>query len=201
MTCKHIAWLHVKHGNEAALIDPGRMTRLAGELAAPLTQRPSIISFVGQRTRSLAVREIFPDNRFNKGKREGIATLRLDNTSLFSDYPVFFAETYPSASFSVGTDSTFCYGTESYPLKWTEDLVEDFYNILYIRLFCLFTDVICIFADDFRNFQDVINLLKTWAAAGSVSSPWKISSRVVIIKQGVDVEPSPIYNILQMESV
>ena len=39
-------------------------------------------------------------------------------------------------------------------------VVHDVYDILHARIFCLFNDVLCIFVDDFLNFQSVVNRLK-----------------------------------------
>jgi len=35
--CKHLEWLHVAGGKEVALINPGRLARVMGELTNPAT--------------------------------------------------------------------------------------------------------------------------------------------------------------------
>ena len=76
------------------------------------------------------------------------------------------------------------------------------YNVLHACLFCLFTDVVCIFADDFTDFNQVIQLLVSWAAADSASMHFnQIWSRVVIIRRGDEASPSLIYDLLKMENL
>ena len=39
-------------------------------------------------------------------------------------------------------------------------IMLDVYDILHAQIFCLFSDVLCIFIDDFLNFKSVVNRLK-----------------------------------------
>lgn len=95
--CKHHELLHVVGGKEVALINSGCLTRIVGELTNPATQQPSILLFIDRKAKNQALRELFP-NHVKKERNDGIATLRIDNTSLYSNYPVLFAESDPSAT-------------------------------------------------------------------------------------------------------
>lgn len=113
--CKHLGWLQVTGGKEVALINPGRLTRIVGELTNPTAQQPSVLFFIGRKAKTQALRELFP-NHIKKGRYDGIATLRVDNTSLYSDHPVLFAESDPSTTV-VSTLDTSCHETESFPIR------------------------------------------------------------------------------------
>ncbi len=198
--CKHLEWLQVTSEKELALINPGRMTRIVGELTNPVSQQPSILLFIGRKAKNLALRELFP-KQIKKGSHDGIVTLRVDNRSLYSDHPVLFAESDPSVTIPSVVNNTSCHEIEASPIRWAKaTTVHNVYDILYGRLFCLFADVLCIFADDFINFESVVNRLKAWAAAGSGSTLFKQTrSRVVIVKRGDEASPSPTYDLLEME--
>ncbi|MCJ1231936.1 hypothetical protein MMC12_008615 [Toensbergia leucococca] len=202
-TCEHLAWLHVTNAKEITLLNPGRMTRVIDELTKPATQQPSILLFLGRKAKNLAVRELFPENNIRKGQRDGLATLRVDNSSLYSDYPILFAESDPITTISSAANLSSCHETESISLQWSKvTAVHDLYDILHARLFCLFTDVLCVFAEDFATFDDVVKRLKAWAAAGSASNLCKqIRPRVVIIKRGSEPSPSPTYNYLETQDL
>jgi hypothetical protein len=191
--CKHHAWLQATSGSEVALLNPNRLARLVQELPTPTTQQPSLISFVGRRTKNLALQKIFYNNNFQQHSHDGVATLRIDNTTLYSDHPILFAESYPTSTALASTNSFPCHESKRHPLPWAEDLATlDLYNILQSRLLCLFTDVLCIFVHDFPTFQDVIDLLEAWAAAGSSSSmPQTIRPRVILVERGSKVIASP----------
>ena len=151
--------LQVVNGKEIALINPGRLARIIGELTNPTIQQPSILLFIGQKAKTQALGELFP-NQTKKGRHDGIATLRIDNTSLYSNYPVLFADSYPS-TIIVSTLDISCHETESFPLRWTNAItVHDIYNILHARIFCPFSDVLCIFADDFPDLSSILDRLR-----------------------------------------
>ena len=80
--------------------------------------------------------------------------------------------------------------------------MQHLYNVLYVRLFCLFADVVCVFADDFADFDHAVQLLKSWAAAGSASVHFdKIRLRVVIVRRGDTASPSPTYDLLRIDDL
>jgi hypothetical protein len=188
-------------GKEIALINTGRLTRIVGELTNPATQQPSVLLFVGRKAKNLALRELFP-NHVKKGPNESIVTLRVDNTSLYSDHPVFFAESDPSATV-ISASNASCHETESFPVRWANGTtVHDVYDILHVRIFCPFSDVLCIFADDFPNFNSVVDRLKIWAIAGAGSSPFEQARpSVVIVKRGGEASASPTHDLLEMQDV
>ena len=199
--CKHLEWLLVTGGQEVALINSGRLTRIVGELTNPATQQPSVLLFIGRRAKHQALRELFP-NHIKKGRNDGIATLRIDNTSLYSDNPVLFAESDPSATVPSTLNSS-CHESKSFPIRWANaTTVHDVYDILHARILCPFSDVLCIFAGDFPNFKSVVDRLKTWAVAGGGSSPFeRVRPRVVIVRQGHEASASPTHDLLEMQDV
>lgn len=46
---------------------------------------------------------------------------------------------------------------------------HDFFEIVHARLFNLFIDVLCIFADDYKDFDSVVRKLTIWASLGRTS--------------------------------
>ena len=202
-SCEHLAWLQVVGINDLRLLDPGRMSQLVRELRNPSNQRPSSLLFVGRQAKDLALRELFPDNNFKKHFCDGVATLRIDNASTYSDHPIFVAESSPSQAIPLAAEDPRVCETESFPIQWAEDTtVQHLYNVLHARLFCLFTDVVCVFADDFVDFDHAVQLLKSWAAAGSASVHFnKIRPRVVIVRRGDAASPSPTYDLLRIDDL
>ena len=199
--CKHSEWLHVTGEKEIALINTDRLARIVRELTNPATQQPSVLLFIGRKAKNLALRELFP-NHVKKEPNESIVTLRVDNTSLYSDHSVLFAESDPSATI-ISASNAFCHETESFPVRWANaTIVHDVYDILHARIFCPFSDVLCIFADDFLNFQSVVNRLKIWAIAGAESSPFEQArSSVVIVKRDGEASASSTHDLLEMQDM
>jgi len=195
---KHVEWLQVAGRREIALINSGRLARIVGELTNPATQQPSILLFIGRKAKYQALRELFL-NHIKKGRNDGIATLRVDNISLYSDYLVLFAESDPSITVTSTSNSSY-YKPESFPIRWANaTTVHDAYNILHARILYPVSDILCIFADDFPSFNAVVDRLKIWAVAGGGSSPLEQARpSVVIVKRGNEASASPIHNLLDI---
>ena len=199
--CKHSEWLHVTGEKEIALINTDRLTRIVRKLTNSATQQPSVLLFIGWKVKNLALRELFP-NHVNKERNEGIVTLRVDNTSLYFDHSMLFAESDSSATV-ISVSNASCHETESFPVRWANaTIVSDVYDILHARIFCPFSDVLCIFADDFPNFKSVVNRLKIWAIAGVESSSFEqVRPSVVIVKRDDEASASSTLDLLEMQDV
>ena len=199
--CKHSEWLHVTEGKEIALINTGRLTRMMKKLTSSITQQPSVLLFIDRKVKNLALRELF-SNHVKKGSSESIITLRVDNTSLYSDHSVLFVESDPSATV-ISASNASCHEIESFSVRWANaTTVHDVYDILHARIFCFFSDVLCIFVDDFLNFQSVVNRLKIWAIVEAGSSFFEqVRSSVVIVKRDGEASASPTHDLLEMQDM
>ncbi len=198
-SCKHTSWLDFSYTNELVLWDTGRLSRLSLELTNPARQRPSLILFVGRKCKEFALRDLFPWNNIKKSSREGFATLRADTLSLHSDFPIFFAESDPFTT-PLHPEAYACHEASSSPLQWSLSAGQSLYDVVHARLFSLFTDILCIFADDFYDFEDVVSRIRAWAALGRASGQFHMARlKVIIVKQGAGPGPSPTYDLLESE--
>ena len=123
---------------------------------------------VGRKTKELALRDLFPWNNIKRSRREGLVTLRVDTLSLHSDFPIFFAESDPFSA-PLHPEASACHEASSWPLQWSLSPGHSLYDVAHARLFTLVTDVVCIFADDFHDFEDVVSRIRAWAALGRAS--------------------------------
>jgi len=196
--CSHPSWLHVSNVGEPAIHDEGCFTRLLDNLNDARTQQPSLLFFVGQQAKTAALRELFPYNTFKKKRNNDGVDLRLDNTTIASNYPIFIADGDPRLPALSTLSNWSCHESRSYRLQWECPSLHNISDFLYARVLFLFTDVICVFADDFSCLEDVIDLLKAWAAAGSASHlPYLIRPKIVIVATGD--EASVTFNVLQAQ--
>jgi len=168
-----------------------------------MQQRPSLLLFVGRKTKDVALRELFSWNNLKRSQRNGVATLTAETLSIQSDFPILFAESDPVIeSIPQVTTSALCHETSPYPANWALSGSQNIYDIVHARLFCLFIDVLCIFADDFRDFEEVVSRLQAWAALGRATKQVDSARpKVIIVKQGTGPGPSSTYDLLQSESL
>lgn len=198
-SCKHTSWLDFTHSTDIVLWDTGRLSRLSLELTNPARQRPSLILFVGRKCKEFALRDLFPWNNIKKSSREGLVTLRADTLSLHSDFPIFFADSDPFNT-PLHSEASACHEASSWPLQWNLSADHSLYDVAHARLFSLFIDVLCIFADDFHDFEDVVSRIRAWAALGRASGQFHMARpKVIIVKQGAGPGPSPTYDLLDSE--
>ncbi|KAL6722254.1 hypothetical protein ACLMJK_001361 [Lecanora helva] len=62
----------------------------------------------------------------------------------------------------------------------------------------MFADVLCIFANDFKGFEEVVERLKAWTILGKPSAQMEyIKPSVIIVKQGTGSCPSATYDLLE----
>ncbi len=198
--CKHLEWLQMTSEKKLALINSDHMIRIVKKLTNSVSQQSSILLFIDRKAKNLALRELFP-KQIKKDSHNDIITLRVDNRSLYFDHSVLFVESDSSVTISSIVNNIFCHEIETSSIRWVRvTTMHNVYDILYDRLFCLFADVLCIFADDFINFESVVNRLKAWVAADSESTLFKQTrSRVVIVKQDDEVSSSSTYDLLEMK--
>jgi hypothetical protein len=75
-----------------------------------------------------------------------------------------------------------CHPERIYPIESLDESEDDFRNLILGRLLFLFTDVICLFADDLGGVNSVCELLRTWSKLGSASTlAPSVRPRVIIV--------------------
>jgi len=196
--CEHIAWLQSANTKELQLRDGGRIRRVVQEMPDPIAQSPSVVFFIGQKAKNIALRQLFPRNNIRRGRRDGFANLRIDNATLNSDRPIWFADSDPFRGVTPTCGAGTCHESVTYHIRWTHPSQHSIFDILHARLFFLFTDVICIFADDFHGLEGVAERLVAWAAIGSASSlPAFVRPQVVVVTSADG--SSPTHNLLESE--
>lgn len=176
------------------------MIRIMRKLTNSVSQQSFILLFIGRKAKNLVLRELFL-KQIKKDSHDDIITLRVDNKSLYFDHSVLFVESDSSVMISSVVNNIFCHEIETSSIRWVKvTTMHNVYDILYDRLFCLFVDVLCIFVDDFINFESVVNRLKAWVAADNESTLFKqTKSRVVIVKRDDEVSSSSTYDFLEMK--
>lgn len=82
--------------------------------------------------------------------------------SLISDNPVLFADSNPLQTPLSEKSYVWCYETTSYATTWHTTVLRAVMDVLYSRLVFTFSDVICMFADDFQTLEVIMLRLTAW---------------------------------------
>jgi len=188
-TCNHVGWFYLS-GRESLHLHYGtRTSNVVHEMAAPDKQYPSMIFFIGRQCKDAALREMFPNNNIRRGNRDGIV-----NT------PLLFADGNPLAPIPIRLGDTTCHEQNTLPLAWSAPQDQSILHFMYARLVALFSNVICIFAEDLGGLDGVAKLLKRWIEKGDASTlPTRVRPRVIIVLR--EEEEAATHGVLQMEDL
>jgi len=199
-SCHHLGWFYLSGRGGFHLHHRSRASNVIREMTNPDTQHPSMIFFIGKRSKDAALRELFPNNNIRRGNKDGIVNLRLDSSTFSSDLPLLFADGDPSVPIPHRLGATACHQQTTFPLAWSLDQQQSVLQVLYARLVALFSDVICIFADDLGGLDKVADFLVRWVRLGSPSClPAKVRPRVVIVLREEDAAVT--HRVLQIDDL
>lgn len=174
--CNHVEW--VRH-YEGKLEDTGQLSRIIEQLPRPAEQYPRFIHLIGTRAKDDALRELFPSSR--RRRRTGAINLRLQTSSMGSDHPVCFADSNPFSKRKAAEDLRLCHDESSHVTAWSTGDHTSF-DVLHSRLLFLFSDVVCVFADDYSGLPALAEQVRTWVKIGNASTlPLQVRPRLIVV--------------------
>lgn len=188
--CEHTQLLQVAGDQGVALFEFGRFEKVTRDLPDPDAQYPRLVHFVGRRHKDTALKQFFPNNNIGRFRQQSITNLRADTTGIGTDSPLLFLDSDPFVGITTEPHPAKCHPSTQYPLAWYPHLDFTVNDIIHARLLFLFSDVICIFVDDFPSLEDCALQLIRWARIGSASSlSYHVRPRVVVVTSDSCVPP------------
>ena len=198
--CHHIGWFYLS-GRESFHVHYGNRTAsVVNQMTDPDHQNPSLIFFIGKKFKDNALRELFPSNNTRRGGQDGVVNLRLDTPTFNCDTPLMFADANPLTPIPGRLDAPICHEHTTTPLASEPPITEHIQVYLYARLVAAFSDVVCIFADDFGGLNGVANFLVGWIKMGAPSTlPKQVRPRLVIVVR--EEEAAATHSVLETEDL
>src|SRR2546423_6280900 len=123
--CEHVSWLYLTGGRSAPCLRyEDRYGRVIREMNNPSAQFPSLVFFMGNKTKDVALPKLFPNNKL---RRRCVATeavnLRVDNSTLESARPILFADCDPILTelpYHNGSRAD-CHTHENHSIAWIDE--------------------------------------------------------------------------------
>ena len=166
----------------------------------PDKQYPSTIFFIGVKSKDVALRQLFPHNNVRRGCLDGVVNLRLDSSTMSSEYPLLFADGDPQKQIPDKLGTMRCHENTTVPLISRSFTQLNNIQCLYARLVALFSDVVCIFAEDLGGLRGTARFLVDWVKFGNPSSlPRCVRPRVMIVTR--EEETAITHHVLEMEEL
>ncbi|XRM38736.1 hypothetical protein ABZX51_002133 [Aspergillus tubingensis] len=171
-----MAWLDLtQDATGSSLVDTGRMNEIVQDMSHPATQYPSLISFVGNHNRMLALRSLFPHNNVLRRSSAGVIRLHLSITTAHTEYPI-----------------------------WTQFPTTDVTGSLLTRLVFPWMHVVCFFVDGLAGLERTKSLLEAFRSriqAGASSAPVRMRVIVVLTKPTAVYKADPVEVLQAVRSV
>jgi hypothetical protein len=186
-SCAHQQWLRLNRDDNGFVLQYGnRLDNIANSIPRPAKQWPSLILFLGKQSKAKALRAMFPGNGVSSCRRPGLANVCVDPATVSDDHPFLIADWCPEQTLANQRDSGACHEAITHPVAWSDDdgppTQHDVTDHIQMRLLSLFTNVLCIFAQDFGGLDQVAERLASWTATGSASSlPASTHPRLVVV--------------------
>ncbi|KAH8431002.1 uncharacterized protein LDX57_008663 [Aspergillus melleus] len=174
-----VTWIRLVRRATGTFVQHERLlSSIKNHLTSPGTQFPGLVLFLGEHRMNAGLRHLFTANTITS-QRPNIR-LQVDNSTWFSDYPVLFADCDPNVIPLKEEDDDFPF-SEEFVVPWASDMACHTHDIILSRVFGLFADVICIFADDVGGVHAVQTVLATWAKFARKGSSLDHRPRVLVI--------------------
>lgn len=168
LPCPHSQWLDLD-GNFPAwsLVDPNKLKRIVDFLEHPEAQYPSVVLFVGKRSKTDALKGLYANNNTTRRRSHGIANLHVDLDTTKSAYPTIFADCTLNAECTgpVGAWNT-CHASHHYVVSEDGESngmrQKDIVSHIHVNLLFPFTHVVCLFASDFGGNKACVSYVENW---------------------------------------
>ncbi len=198
-SCEHIAWLQTVNIKKLQFWDSSQMKQVIQKMLNLIAQYSSLIFFVGQNVKNIALCELFSYNNIKQGHCDDFVNLWTDNVTIHSDQSIWFADSDPLLQSTSSSDAVICHESKTYSVCWKPSSEYSIFDIVHAWLFFLFTDVIRIFADDFNDLESIAECLIAWAAIDSAFNLLRLTQLRVIVVTSAD-SSSSTHNILETEN-
>jgi hypothetical protein len=185
--CAHQYWLRVHQGETGVgLQHTNRLHHISTLLPNPVKQRPSLLFFLGKQFKGRVLRVLYPGNTISSCRKYGIANICLHPTTRKDEHPILIADNCPNSTQVKLRGKDTCHETINHPVAWLDESDQQKQQHLadhvLARLFSLFIDVLCLFAQDCGGLDGVVDMLAGWTAIGSASSlPGTVRPRLVVV--------------------
>ena len=188
--CNHCAWVQLcGYECNCSFVDTYRFQSLVNSLPDPHNQTPSTLFFLGQKTKDEALRHIFPHNNLKKAKLDGLARIRIDNSSASSQHPILFGDADLSISIIDRHRPATCHSERAFPVQWQSSDLRSIADHVLTKVLFASCNLVIVFAADYRDFEHLADNLARWINIGVASdAPIQTRPRLLIVINGQSPE-------------
>lgn len=192
--CPHVQWLGLEGlVPNWALLDSDRLNMVINQLRDPLQQFPSLLLFLGTKSKTTALRGLYVGNNPTRRPPHGIANLHVDSNTTESEQPIIFADcTVKEECSSLNDGYHGCHDQSRFAIYREQDdpvlKLSSMVTYVHLNLLFPFTHVVCIFADDFGGNVSCSQYIDNWIQLGTEQDARGRPQLVIVTSQltGID---------------
>jgi hypothetical protein len=173
-------WLYVFRKETDWLVAGGDcLEKITTRLNDPDTQYPSTVLLVGSHEKETAQSAMF--SCVDSSKPRGLVQLYADASTLDDDNPLLVACLDIETAYRDLQPPRKTLGDTGHRLEWLSPATtaESLIDTIISKVLLIFTDVVCIFLDDFPSPEAGFDLVQRWTKAAQSLRPWK--PRVIFV--------------------
>ncbi|KAF8533989.1 acyl transferase/acyl hydrolase/lysophospholipase [Trichophaea hybrida] len=192
MACNHTTWLNLVTGSrdDRAVLIFDRLKAMidAGVFQDPLTQTPSLITFVGGPSKNRILRGLVNKRSLQASKSSpSLCNLHVASSTSKIQSPVLVADCAPDPRIERHQQVNECCDRIRKSLSTSTQDATSFFS----RVLGPFTDVLCLFSADFGGFEGCAKFIQSWMQQGFESSTFSrvLRPTLVLIMEGLGLHP------------
>lgn len=188
------AWISLRNErNDWFVLDHGALEKC--KPTRGVSQYPRTVLFIGGETKARALRTIFPFNNHNRRKRDSFVNLVRDSLTSESERPILFSELNSIRPAELKAD--LLDDCKKHRLEWVDGTEQrmtsdEVYDTLAARFILPFYDVVCLFADDYRNHEHVALEIVKWAHMAHSTAIQSKPRLIIFSSSSFDVNQLPV---------
>lgn len=192
--CPHVQWLGLEGlVPDWSLLDSDRLKMVINQLRDPPQQFPSILLFLGNKSKTITLKGLYGSNNSTRRPPHGIANLHVNSNTTDSEHPIIFADcTVKADCSSLTNDYHGCHDQSRFAVYREQDepilKLSSMVTYIHLNLLFPFTHVVCIFADDFGGNVSCSQYINNWVQLGTEQDTRGHPQLVIITSQltGID---------------
>ena len=201
--CPHVQWLDLDGiAQEWSLLDPKRLGAVTNCLRDSAHQFPSLVFFIGKRTKSVALKGLYGQNNPSRRRPHEIGNLYIDSNTAESHYPILFADcTYRKGWPKLDISWNGCHDQTRHLIHRTDSQpsisMARMISYIHVNLLFPFIHVLCIFANDLGGNEACAHYIKDWFHLERKSAEASTRTRPTLVI--VTDDPSSVDPLVQLE--
>ncbi|KAK3669648.1 hypothetical protein LTR78_010465 [Recurvomyces mirabilis] len=184
--CKHSAVIEHLSSTQSSLADSLRLQRLIDQLPDGDAQRPLVLACIGTTEKQVAVEQLLLADKVTACKTHpSLCNAFLDSSTKDSDHPIILLDIDVTSGPAVHHAQSLCHQFRPLPAQSAE--VAESVRLQLVRdVFLPFSDVVCIFADDFGGLSSVLRFIRSCEDVPGPKASSPLNTRFIVVSSSKD---------------